>query len=281
MTEQVTKHGQVGAVPAQPFAEAGGPLVFGHRGWSGRFPESTLPAFEAAVALGVDALEMDVHCTRDGVLVVHHDDQVDRTTNGRGAINELTLAELRTLDAGYVWSDDGGETFPFRGKGIVIPTLAEIFAEFGHLWINVDLKQVEPSIVRPFAAMIREYDMAARMFVGSFNGRNVAAFRREMPEVATASSAAEVARQLLLSRLRLNGLYWGRSRALQIPEMAYGIQIVTPRFVRDAHANGTAVHVWTVNEVADMERLLAMGVDGIMSDHPDRLLRLLGRLDSE
>lgn len=263
--------------PAHPLAGKDGPIAFAHRGWSGRYPESTLPSFRAAADLGVDALEMDLHATRDGVLVVHHDERVDRTTDGSGAIKEMTLAELRALDAGYAWTNDDGQTYPFRGQGIGIPTLEEIFSEFGDFWINVDIKQAEPSIIRPFATMIRDFEMTERMFVGSFSDQTVHDFRREMPAVATAASAWEVRRQVLFSKLRLNPLYWGGAQALQIPEEAQGVQIVTSRFVRDAHANGMAVHVWTVNEEANMRRLLDMGVDGIMSDHPDRLLRVLGR----
>lgn len=248
-----------------------------HRGWRGRFPENTMRSFAAAAALGVDALEMDIHSTADGVLVVFHDDTLERTTNGRGPIHALTLAELRQLDAGYNWTDDGGQTHPFRGQGLTVPTLEEVFTTFPGFWINVDIKQRQPSIVKPFARMIRDFGLTRQLCVGSFDNETVAEFRHECPEVVTIGSVNEVRRLFLLSKMRLGGLYRGQARAVQLPEYSGKTRVVTPRFVADAHRHGVGVHVWTVNEEADMARLMEMGVDGLITDFPDRLLRLLGR----
>lgn len=235
-------------------------------------------AFEAAAELPIDGLETDIHSTADGVLVAIHDETVDRTTNGSGPVKEMTLAQLKQLDAGYRWTPDGGATFPFRGRGITIPTLAEVFDAFPDLWINVDIKQEEPSIVAPFAAMIRRRGLEENMCVGSFSNETVAQFRRLMPSVAKAGSAREVRRLFVLHKLWLGRLYWGNADAFQIPAEHGGVRIITPRFVRDAHTKETAVHVWTVNETTDMQRLLDWGVDGLITDFPDRALKLLGRL---
>ncbi|GAB4280103.1 MAG: glycerophosphodiester phosphodiesterase [Candidatus Promineifilaceae bacterium] len=268
-------------LPDQPFAKQGGPLVFAHRGWRGKYPENTLLAFEKAAQLGVDALEMDIHATSDGVLVVHHDDTVDRMTDGQGPIKEYSWAALQALEVGHHWTADGGKTYPFRGMGLRIPALEDVFRRFGEWWINIDIKQREPNIVRPFIEMIRDYKMSSRMMVGSFHKENVAEFRQLVPEIATAADSAEVRKLLVLSKLGLGRFYTANAKALQIPETYRGVQIITPRFVRDAHRRDVAVHVWTVNETADMSRLLSVGVDGIMTDHPDRLLGLLGRLKKE
>ena len=265
-------------LPENPFAREKGIIVMAHRGGSGRWPENTMLAFQNAAALGVDALETDIHSTADGVLVASHDDVVDRVTNGQGRINDLTLKELKDLDAGYWWTADAGQTYPFRGQGITIPTLAELFEAFPDMWINVDIKQWQPSIVRPFAELIRRYDMANKMMVGSFDKRTVADFRRECPQVAAAASENEARLLYSLSVLRLEKLYGGQAQAMQLPEYSGRIHVVTPRFVAAAHRVGTAVHVWTVNKEADMQRLIDMGVDGLMTDYPDRLLKLLGRL---
>ncbi|MCB8943487.1 MAG: glycerophosphodiester phosphodiesterase [Ardenticatenaceae bacterium] len=259
-------------------ASENGLVVMAHRGGSGLWPENTMLAFEKAVALGVDALEMDIHSTADGVLVVSHDPDVDRVTNGQGQIHDLALAELKELDAGYWWTADSGQTYPFRGQGITIPTLEEVFRAFPQMWINVDIKQSEPGIVRPFANLIRQYNMTDKMMVGSFDGRTVAEFRRECPQVAAAATENEARLLFGLSKAGLERLYWGRAQAMQLPEYEGRIHVVTPRFVAAAHRVGTAVHVWTVDEVADMQRMIDMGVDGLMTDYPDRLLKLLGRL---
>jgi glycerophosphoryl diester phosphodiesterase len=267
-------------LPSKPFAQQGGPVVLAHRGWRGLYPENTMLSFCKAAELPIDGLEIDIHSTADGVLVVCHDDTVDRMTEGNGRIQDHTFAELQKLDAGYGFSPDSGQTFPFRGQGITIPTLAEVFESFPTLWINIDMKQETPSLVRPFTDLIRQHNAAERLCVGSFSNQTVADFRLACPEVARTASHAEVVRLVALSKLRLDRFYWGQGNALQIPEVDEdsGIRLVTPRFVRAAHRNNIAVHVWTVNEPADMQRLLGMGVDGLISDFPDRVLRLLGRL---
>lgn len=267
-----------GRLPKQALAKEGGPIVLAHRGWRGRYPENTMPAFEAAAELPIDGLETDIHSTADGVLVAIHDDTVDRTTNGSGRVQEMTLAELKQLDAGYRWTPDDGNSYPFRGRGITIPTLEEVFDAFPDLWINVDIKQEEPSIVESFAALIRRRGLEENMCVGSFSNDTVDQFRRLMPSVAKSGSAKEVRRLFVLHKLWLGWFYWGDADAFQIPEEHEGMRIITPRFVQDAHRKETAVHVWTVNETADMQRLLDWGVDGLITDFPDRALKLLGRL---
>ncbi len=264
-------------LPINPFAQNGDVIVLAHRGFRGQYPENTLLSFQKAAELGVDGLEMDIHSTKDGILVVSHDATVERMTNGSGPIKEMTLAELRQLDAGYRWTPDAGQTFPFRGQGITIPTLEEVFTAFPQFWINVDIKQSEPPIVTPFVAMIRRFDMAARMMVGSFDAATVHQFRQECPEAATAATEAEARRLVILSKLGLGRFYRGQAQALQLPEWNGRVRVITPRFVRDGHGGGTAVHVWTVNETADMQRLIEWGVDGLITDYPDRLLTLLGR----
>ncbi|MCP4422223.1 MAG: glycerophosphodiester phosphodiesterase, partial [Chloroflexi bacterium] len=184
-------------------------------------------------------------------------DSLERTTNGNGRIQNQTFAQLQELDAGYCFTPDGGQTFPFRGQGITIPTLAEVFETFPRLWINIDIKQEMPSIIRPFANLIQQHNVANRLCVGSFSNKIVAEFRLTCPNVARAASHAEVVRLFVLGKLWLDWLYWGQSHALQIPEVDEdsGFHLVTPRSVRAAHRNKIAVHVWTVNETADMQRL--------------------------
>jgi len=269
-----------GRLPGSRFAKGGGIVVLAHRGWSGRYPENTMPAFEKAAALAVDGLEMDIRSTADGVPVVIHDERVDRTTNGAGRVKELTLEELKRLDAGYRWSSDGGRSFPFRARGITVPTLAEVFSSFPHLWLNIDIKQKNPPMVHAFARMIRGFHLVDHVCVGSFDTPTICAFRRACPEAATAASVREVIRLLVLQRLFLARLYRGKGRVLQIPEYYRGRRILDRRLVRAAHRKLLAAHVWTVNERRDMKRLLEIGVDGLITDYPDRLIDILCQIES-
>lgn len=263
--------------PHNPFVHPHGLLVFGHRGERGHYPENSMLSLQKAAEAGVDALEIDVHMTADGHVVVIHDDTIDRTTSGQGRVSAMTLAELQSHDAGYRFTPDGGQTFPFRGQGLVVPTLAEVFTAFPNLWINIDLKQHDSQIIMPFVRLLHEQAVLDRVVVGSFDGATLAAFRQACPQVPTAASEAEVRRLVILSKLGLGRFYWGQAQMLQIPEFHGRIRLITPRFVRDAHRHNVAVHVWTVNETEAMARLIALGVDGIVSDYPRRLLHLLGR----
>jgi glycerophosphoryl diester phosphodiesterase len=255
------------------------PLVMAHQGGNGLWPDNTLYAFERAAAMGVDVLEMDLHSTADGVLVVMHDDTVDRTTDGSGLIQSLTLEEIKALDAGYHWSADGGQTFPYRGQGITVPTMEEVFAAFPDVALNIEIKQAEPSLVEPFCQLIREYGMSDRVLVASFHQETVKAFRKECPEVATSSGEGEVIALFALSKLFLEATYGPEAQAVQVPEHRSGLHVLTSRFVDAAHGRNLEVHAWTINEVPDMQRLVALGVDGIITDYPDRLMEVLGRAE--
>jgi glycerophosphoryl diester phosphodiesterase len=224
----------------------------------------------------VDVLEMDLHGTSDGALVVIHDAAVERTTNGAGRVNALTLAELKRLDAGYRWTADGGRTFPFRGRGITVPTLREVLDGFPQAQLNIDIKQAQPSLVKSFCGMLRERGATGRVTVASFNSQTLGEFRRECPEVRTSAGMDEVfALASDLQAGRSIAADTARTRVVQVPESALGRQLVTAELVAAAHRNGLEIHVWTVNDEAAMRRLLALGVDGIMTDYPDKLIALL------
>jgi glycerophosphoryl diester phosphodiesterase len=253
------------------------PLVMAHRGGRGLWPENTLYAFERAVELGVDVLEMDIHTTADGVPVVMHDDTVDRTTNGSRPIQALTLEELKSLDAGYRWSADDGQTFPYRGQGISVPTVEEVFAALPETPMNIEIKQTEPSMVALFCQLIRDYHLADQVLVASFDQETITTFRDECPEVATSAGRSEMVSLFVLSTPFLEATYSPASSAAQVPEYEGSLHVLTARFVDAAQSRDMEVHAWTINDEADMERLIALGVDGIITDYPDRLLALLGR----
>jgi glycerophosphoryl diester phosphodiesterase len=258
-------------------------LVIAHQGGDGLFPSNTLYAFEKAAELGVDVLELDVHASKDGELVVIHDDTVDRTTNGTGNVSDLTLAELKDLDAGYDWSPERkGENFPYRDKGITIPTLEKVFTAFPDYRINIEIKQETPSITQPLCDLIRTYNKQEQVLVVTFYDAAMNDFRQKCPEIVTAGAPGEIRTFYIFHRLFLAGLYRASADAFQVPEYqgeedTNSLHIVTKRFVEDAKHKNIDVHVWTVNETNDMQRLIDLGVDGIITDRPDRLLELLGR----
>jgi glycerophosphoryl diester phosphodiesterase len=253
------------------------PLRIAHRGGAGIWPENTLYAFDRAANLGVDMIELDIHASADGVLVVMHDETVDRTTDGSGLIRQKTLAELKTLDAGYRWTDDGGQSYPFRGVGITVSTLEEIFQALPQMPMIIEIKQAEPSITGALCGLIRQYGRQEDVIIGSFHVDALQEMRWRCPEVATSAHANEVRLFVALNFLRLTKVYSPAPFAFQVPTRQDNIKIVTPSFVRSAHERGMQIHVWTVNDPAEMEYLTNIGVDGIISDYPDRYLDLLAR----
>ena len=265
-------------VPPHPFFAADEVLVMAHRGGQGLWPENTLFAFERAAELGVDVLDMDVRSTADGVLVAIHDKRVDRTTNGSGEVGELTLAQLKTLDAGSRWTADRGASFPFRGRGITVPALEEVFRAFPQMRLSMEIKQKEPSIAAPLCAMVRAFDLSDQVLVSSFSAEVLEVFRAACPEVATSAAAGEALLFWGLSRLFLDAAYQPAVQALQVPEHLGWLDVVDKRFTSMARAHNMKICVWTVDEPEDMQRLLQLGVDGVNTSYPDRLLGLLVRM---
>jgi glycerophosphoryl diester phosphodiesterase len=252
------------------------PLVIAHAG-SELYPTDTLYALEQYAAMGVDILEMDLHMTKDGVIVLIHDDTVDRTTDGTGTVWEMTLEELKVLDAGHYWTQDEGETYPFRGQGITIPTLEEVFQAFPGYPMIIEIKQEEPSMTRPLCDLIREYGMEEKVLVPAFDSGTIQDFRQVCPEVATAGGEDEIREFVIRNFLLISGTVPIDYYAFQVPESRDGIPVVTRLFLWAAHQRNVQVHIWTINDPEDMQRFLDMGVDGIMTDRTDLLLELLGR----
>lgn len=260
-----------------PFFAHAQPLCIAHRGGLGLFPENTLYAFERAAALGADAIEMDIHRTRDGELVVCHDPAIDRTTNGTGLIREMTLAEIQRHDAAWHWTQDDGATYPLRGQGITIPSLREVFAALPDRRFIIDNKPANPDMARQFARTVIDCGMQDRAMVASFYTDNLRAVRREFPDIVTSCSDPEIRFFWGMQFLRLGGLYRPQACAMQIPCFQYGVRIANRRYVTTADRRNVDVHVWTVNDEDEMRLLLNTGVRGILTDFPDRLLGVMGR----
>ncbi len=256
------------------FFEPAVPRVFGHRGSAGRHPENTLESFRAAVAVGVQYLEFDIHMTRDGEVVVSHDDRLERNCGRAGIIREMTYAELAVADAGRMFTFEGA-TFPFRDKGLRVPRLAEVLAAFPKLRMLVEIKQIAPSVVAPMLDVIERAGMRRKVLVASEHQQPLDEVRKLAPEIPTNFSYLEAGGffQAIVSRAN----YRPPGDAVQIPRSYESWQLVTPESVEFAHRLGLEVHVWTVNEEAEMSELLEMGVDGLISDYPGRALDVVRR----
>jgi len=260
-------------LPIRPFLlDCERPLAFAHRGGAALFPENTLVAFEGAQRQGYIYLETDVHMTTDGVIVVFHDDALERTTNGRGLVRTSSFAELERLDAGFHFSPDG-VSFPWRSQGVRIMRFEEVVTRLPEARFNVELKQAEPSIVGPFWQLVQRLELYDRVLVAAARDEIVHEFRRiSRGRVATSAGENETLRFFIASRVGATRLLRVGYDALQVPPRHGNLTVVDRRFVDAAHARGVQVHVWTIDDPSEMRRLLALGVDGLMSDRPDLLM---------
>ena len=255
------------------------PRVIAHRGDSRNYPENTLPAFESAVRMGIDVVETDIHLTKDGVLVIWHDPTLERNTDGSGRIEDHTLEELRRFDAGYTFTQDGGRTFPFRGKGVRICTLAEALEHCPGQRFNIDLKTKCPEIVDEFIKVIREHDAVDRVVGASFHLSNLKRLRRLAPDFLTSVTTAEVVPLLFRQKTHTLPKAFKRKIIFQIPMAAGPVKVVTPAFVKAMHQRGAVVMVWTINDEETMRRLFEMGVDSVMTDDPALVIKVADEMN--
>jgi glycerophosphoryl diester phosphodiesterase len=241
--------------------------VVGHRGNRAHAPENTLESFAQAIRLGVDALECDVHLTRDGVPVVIHDPTLDRTTDASGAVRDRSAAGLQRVDAGARFTADDGRTFPYRGTGVRVPTLDAVLAATGRIPVLIEIKTVEAAT--PALAVIERTGSADRVLIGSFLQDALEPFLRAGIPVSASSRS--------LTRLYMPALLGARPsavpyQAMSIPRYHHGLPVPVRQFARVMRGVGGPVHVWTVNSAALARRLWRIGVSGIISDDPAVIL---------
>ncbi|HOW82274.1 MAG TPA: glycerophosphodiester phosphodiesterase [Spirochaetota bacterium] len=260
--------------------------IIAHRGSPREYPENTAESFARALEIWSDAvLELDVWRTADERIVVMHDGVLDASTDGSGPVGAATLAEIRELEAGHNISFDGGKSFPFRGRGFRVAEFGELLRKFPRARMSVDIKYDSIEFARSVLDCIEENDAASRVIVGSFHGRIVSWVRRANPVVATSFSKWEIIRFMALQRLGLAFLAGTKGDAFMVPEYTgadkpeylgrgvfQGLRLVSRGFIRAAHRAGVPVFVWTVNRRDNMDRLIAWGVDGIVSDRPAELV---------
>jgi glycerophosphoryl diester phosphodiesterase len=248
------------------------PRLFAHRGASAKAPENTLKAFRLAWEDGAPYLELDLRLSADGHLVVSHDNSVARTTGRRGRVENMTFDELRQLDAGYCFTPDHGRTYPYRGRGLLIPAFEEVMEAFSRARLNVEIKRSREGIEESVANAIHRYGASERVVIAAREHDILERFRALDGGIHTSFSKDEVREFLGCVRAGDFLHYEPSGVALQVPEYFGLRRVVSPPVIEAAHHIGVEVHVWTVNEPVHIERLLGWGVDGIMTDDPARAL---------
>jgi glycerophosphoryl diester phosphodiesterase len=264
-------------VPVRPYLDRPGPWLVAHRGGSLLAPENTLVAFDRAAELGADALEIDVRRTRDGEVVVFHDDDTDRLTGQRGSVEARSAAEVKGLDAAYGFTRDGGATYPLRGLGVRIPTLGEVLVRYPDLRLNIDAKTPDAALAEVLARVVLEADASERVCVGSFHDAQAERLGRLLPGVARFFPQGAATCHVLAAKAGSEAAGCPRYDLADLPHRLNGLTVVDAKVVRHFHAQRIPVHVWTVDEEGEMRELLALGVDGIVTDRPDVLAAVLGR----
>ncbi len=249
------------------------PRAFGHRGAAGTHPENTMVSFQAAVDLGVDYLELDIHMTRDGEVVVTHDESLERTCGRPGLIKEMDYSDVALADAGYTFSADGTE-FPFRGRGVRIPRLSEVLSSFPKTRFVIEAKQIEPSLVAAMLRVIEVAGMRRMVLIASEHQKPLDEVRAFAPGIPSNLSYEEGSAFFKAVAAR-DDSYKPPCDALQIPPTYGSWRLATPTTVEMAHRWGIEVHVWTVNDESEMAAMLDIGVDGLISDFPGRALRVI------
>jgi glycerophosphoryl diester phosphodiesterase len=274
----LTRNAQGTILSIVPFFQQGRPRVFAHRGGAALGPENTIAAFDLGLATGAEGLELDVRLSADGLVVVCHDETLDRTTDSSGRVDVHTASELAQVDAGYHFTDSRGD-HPFRGRKIGIPTLADVLQRYKDVPTIVEMKVDSDEMGRAVADVIRRMGASDWVCAAGFGLRAIRAARHTLPEIATTGSLPEV--RLALYR---SWAGWPVRRppfgGYQVPEWAGALRVVSPRFIRHAHRAGLEVHVWTIDDEGDMRRLLEWGADALISNRPDLAVRVRDRFVS-
>lgn len=242
------------------------PVAIAHRGSRVLWPENTDTSFQGVYDMGFRHFETDLHLTADGVLVCFHDPTVDRTTEATGRVEDFTLAELQSLDAGYRHGTADG--YSFRESGARVPTLEWLLTTFPDVSVVVDLKC--DGLAEPLADLVDDLEAHDRLIVGSFSDTRITEIQQITKMRVPVSCGPTLARLWVLAS-RVGRGAGGDIAALQLPARSRGVRVVDEKLVTAAHAADLHVHVWTVNEISEMHRFLDMGVDGLITDRPDRL----------
>jgi glycerophosphoryl diester phosphodiesterase len=260
-----------------PYFDLPRPVSIAHRGCAGEAPENTIPAFERALAQGAGVLESDIQLTRDGVPVLIHDATVDRVTDGSGNVADFSVEALRRFDAGYRFSPDGGQSHPYRNRGVRIPSLEEAFRRFPATRFNLDVKAAGFPLIDATLELVAKHRREPITLLTAGEDEIMLQLRARFGRLASPVAQGACERDIReFLRCAAAGIEPSPGpMALQIPPALDGHPLVSVSLTEFAHARGIQVHVWTINDPAEMHRLLDLGVDGIITDYPARLAEVI------
>ncbi|MCP4106224.1 MAG: glycerophosphodiester phosphodiesterase [Desulfobacteraceae bacterium] len=246
------------------------PQVIAHRGASGDYPQSTELAFQRAMEMGSDVLELDIHLSNDGYLIINHDSDFSSTVGNSGQIEDMTLAQIKQLDAGYLFTKDDGDTYPYRGTGLEFLTLTEMTDLFPGVRLEVEMKANDDDLAEALWEVIQTFHLQGSIVVVSQHTGVINHFRDIADDVYTGATIAE---QVAASFAYGLGFGWTYRPKYDVIQMPY--EVISRGFVEFFKDKGVFVHVWTVNDVSDIRRSLDLGVEGVIGDYPDRIYSVL------
>ncbi len=238
-------------------------------------------AFERAVNLGVDVLECDIWPTLDGVWVIHHDETIDRTSDGTGRISEINIAELAKFDFAYRFDPQQDQRFPLRGQGIRLPRLEQLLRDFDHIPFSIEVKSSQVKYLDELVQLVRDFNAQDRVVFASFHDEVIETLRTLDDSLMTSPTRRETKFHLITQAIGMDRLHTPKSVIYQLPSHYQGRDILTPSFINSAHQNGQLVWAWTIDDPAEAQRLIDLGVDGLMSNRPDLMLKVLGRMPND
>ncbi|WP_108671683.1 glycerophosphodiester phosphodiesterase [Peribacillus acanthi] len=268
---------------SKAFFENNRPMVIAHQGGEDLAPTNTMVAFQQAVNMGVDALEFDIHITKDGELVTIHDPTVDRTTEGVGKVSEMTLEQIQKLDAGYQFQDLDGN-FSYRGKGVYIPTVEEVFSTFPNMKMVMEIKNDNPSerideIAAKLWKLIEIHKLQDKVLIAAFDQTIIDTFNSySKGKVALAGGKQEIKKFVVYHTLFLRNLYQPKVDAIEVPVKESIFDLTKKNLIDGAHRRGMDVHYWTIDDKDQMKQLIKNGADGIITNRPDLMLQLLNEM---
>jgi len=254
------------------------PVTISHQGGNKEYPDQSILAFNNSVNLGIQVLELDVHKTLDGTIVIHHDASIDRLTDMTGMIKEMKWADLQNVDGAYNWTING-EDYPYRGKGIKILSLSQLIEKYPDKIYDIEIKQSDPPIEDDLCNLLRNYDITIdQVIVASFYDDIINRFHEVCPEVAISLSVDKGTKLYLLSRIGLERLLPINSVIAQLPlqfSSPFGDLSLDKRYINAFSKGDRQVWVWTVDDSSEMEEVLEIGAHGILTDRPDILMNVI------
>ncbi|WP_444945595.1 glycerophosphodiester phosphodiesterase [Microbulbifer sp. VTAC004] len=245
--------------------------ILAHRGASGEYPQSTSLAFDMAMEQGADILELDVHLSKDRYIIINHDADLKDNVGVSDKIEDLTLGEIKSLDAGYEFTRDNGNSYPFRNQGLTLLTLNELFERYPDGLFNVEIKPNDKVLSEVLWQIISDYRMQGQVTVASQHSKAMNHFRDiSGGEVRTSATIGEL---IEASLAWSTGFGWAFKPKFDVAQLPYSI--TTKPYVRFFQKKGVLVDLWTVNDEDHIERSISLGVDGIIGDYPDRIYQAL------